>query len=611
MKKIYSLLVFFGMILLMSSCGSSVTETSRDIFLRDISLLDGAFEEDAIAFEEDVNDIISEDYIPTKDEGTKDIEEVDIISEDVEFDIIEDVEADVVYSDVIGDVIEDATFPDISGEDTEQLDVPVDAATDTTLEDTVIEDALSEDAITEDTGSRYCTIGDKKEYKCPDGSTIDYCICENKGCKPYCGHIGTESEGWYDCKGKLIKYTECAKCNVYCSALGSRSEGWYSDCGGLITWDYCAPDWFCLTNPEKRCGLPCTDSCDCTDKMPFCLNGQCSNAVPISCSNNSNLCPCGYYCKGDMCVAGGAKCNTSCDCPEGLVCVNGTCKEKMDMNCTSEPCPCGYYCALNPFGVNTCQKGCVENCDCPASAPICNRDKRECVVQTEFDCKGDDRNCPCMQRCVEGRCVKSDELCDNSCECKNPLREVCINGVCSGKVDKCLNDSECPCDMSCQEGKCVTRAKCSNSCDCAKGEVCRNGICIPYTSDMGCNDDKDCPCNYACINGDCRSIGPVPCTYSCDCPENMICQNGFCEDYVTYRCAKDNDCLCGYYCDISGGDLYGLCIQGCNDPCDCPKDAPYCIGGRCEGEVVPISCKSNMDCRCNEICKGGICISPK
>ena len=70
--------------------------------------------------------------------------------------------------------------------------------------------------------------------------------------RPYCGAIGTKSEGWYwRDTDELIKYAMCADSpEPYCGAIGSRSEGWYSphvpamedgDLGvkDLIVWDFC------------------------------------------------------------------------------------------------------------------------------------------------------------------------------------------------------------------------------------------------------------------------------------------------------------------------------------------------------------------------------------
>lgn len=60
--------------------------------------------------------------------------------------------------------------------------------------------------------------------------------------RPYCGAIGTRSEGWYwGDTGERIRYDFCAELTEpECGAIGSRSEGWYSNGEpALIAWDNC------------------------------------------------------------------------------------------------------------------------------------------------------------------------------------------------------------------------------------------------------------------------------------------------------------------------------------------------------------------------------------
>ncbi|MCX7943956.1 MAG: hypothetical protein N2746_05545 [Deltaproteobacteria bacterium] len=579
-------------IIFISACGSSVSESEKDFGLKDVTLNDVAQLGD---LEDETKDGISD---TNGADGLQDVKDEITIDEGVSDAVTTD---EGVTQDILPDSIQDIEWKDISDRDVSTQDIYEDVVQDSGFVDTGVDGGGD---IIEDVGSPYCKLGDKKQYKCDNGDLIDYCVCENTGCKPHCDKIGTDSEGWYDCKGQLIRWADCAKCNVYCGALGTKGEGWYSDCGGLIKWDKCAPDWFCLENPGARCGFPCTDSCDCPEDKPLCINGKCENSPILHCTND-NLCPCGYYCLNGLCKSGMTQCRNSCDCKEGYICVNNVCREKLNNNCSNEPCPCNSYCVKSHLGVDTCQKGCLDNCDCPPYAPICSGGV--CLSELIFDCKDDDRNCPCGYRCIYGECVKSNEFCNNSCECKNPLRQVCINEVCTDPVTTCKNDSECPCGLFCEKGYCVSKTQCKSSCDCKSNEICKNGICETYNSGLECKSNLDCPCKHICTNGLCIVGEPIKCQYSCDCPEEMICPSGTCEQYVTYKCTKDTDCLCGQYCNISG--IVGYCVTGCNDPCDCPIDAPYCINNNCiSGDILPISCKSNKDCKCNETCKDGMCI---
>ena len=76
---------------------------------------------------------------------------------------------------------------------------------------------------------------------CPSSICVNgKCKIASEGDPPYCGAIGTRSEGWYDQTG-LINYATCNGCVAGCSAAGTKSEGWYSSCdNSLIKWDNCA-----------------------------------------------------------------------------------------------------------------------------------------------------------------------------------------------------------------------------------------------------------------------------------------------------------------------------------------------------------------------------------
>ena len=67
--------------------------------------------------------------------------------------------------------------------------------------------------------------------------------CATESSKPYCGAIGTKSEGWYHFNNELIRWDDCVKCQAICDAIGTKSEGWYSSCDKkLIKYDDCSPD---------------------------------------------------------------------------------------------------------------------------------------------------------------------------------------------------------------------------------------------------------------------------------------------------------------------------------------------------------------------------------
>jgi len=81
--------------------------------------------------------------------------------------------------------------------------------------------------------------------------------------RPYCGAIGSRSEGWYwGDTGERIRFERCADlAEPECGAIGSRSEGWYSSGEpALIAWDRChnTDGWSLVGEP---CGPAINRSC--------------------------------------------------------------------------------------------------------------------------------------------------------------------------------------------------------------------------------------------------------------------------------------------------------------------------------------------------------------
>lgn len=563
-------LLAFVVLAILSGCGSSVTETTSrgDTSLSDIVIKDAVNERDAIGRDTSDEDGIIRDSEVSAD-GEKDVFEQDSGIDDsgsVE-DVVED----------IGDVIE---------EDISTSDVLSDTGTD----------------VGDDAGADYCKVGEVKLYTCPDGSAVPECICEYKGCMPKCEYIGTRSEGWYDCDGRLIRYAQCKDCTVRCDAFGSKSEGWYSDCDGLIQWDQCAPEWKCVDDPLSLCVTKCQTPCDCPQDKPLCVKGICDAPILIGCNNDHNLCICGRYCSGNICSEGSKGCMRSCDCLSGEICVNETCKSKIGTDCKIEPCPCNQHCVEDQFGRALCQKGCENNCDCPSDNPICINGL--CGTLQAPNCGNDDRNCPCMEVCINGACQKATDICDSPCDCKDPAKPSCLNMICDKTPDTCIDNLECPCGQFCIEGICKEVTRCLSACDCKEDEICQNNVCTKKP-DNRCFNNNDCPCNYLCQNFQC--VKAQRCKYSCDCPISqppLVCRNGLCQQQGNNRCTIDNDCICGNYCNSRG-----FCVQGCNDGCDCPKESPYCLFNRCSPGLGG-GCRQNSECPCEEVCKNEMCIAP-
>ncbi|MBI5529149.1 MAG: hypothetical protein HY897_22720 [Deltaproteobacteria bacterium] len=495
------------------------------------------------------------------------------------------------------------------GADAETTDAETDAETTDTGTDAGTTDdaasdggALDDGGVAEDGGLAECKPGDTKEHACPDGRLVPWCKCVEGGCKAVCDKVGTKSEGWYDCKGQLIRWEICGQCEAACDKISTRSEGWYSSCdGSLINYDFCAPKWDCRANPELQCVTPCSDSCDCPPDKPFCVNGFCDDPITVGCGTRDELCPCGQYCAGNICQAGAAKCLNACECKTGEVCVNETCRQKLTPECNDEiPCPCGQKCTYSRMGA-TCQKGCVTNCDCPADNPICINGA--CGKIPSPNCGSDDRNCPCGKTCVGGSCADAQNVCNSSCDCADPQKPVCFSGSCHAPAAECAVDLECPCGEVCYQKKCVEVRYCTTACDCEPMEVCIEHACTPRSA-MSCQTSDDCPCKYECRGWQCVPAAPAQCKVSCDCPETMqVCENGQCVLIVNQWCQTDDQCPCARVC------TGGFCTPGCRDGCDCPKSTPYCFATQCAA-FIPGACSDNTQCPCGQKCGSNGCGGP-
>jgi Proprotein convertase P-domain len=133
--------------------------------------------------------------------------------------------------------------------------------------------------------------------------------------RPYCGSIGTSSEGWYwgDTEA-LIKLDACADADEpRCEAIGSRSEGWYSSTG-RIGWDFCHAT-LRISLMGENCGpsigFTCYDNLFCAG-LPLDTNGgtgvcvqegQCTIERDCFVQNGNPACQGTWSCQNSQCVA--------------------------------------------------------------------------------------------------------------------------------------------------------------------------------------------------------------------------------------------------------------------------------------------------------------------
>lgn len=358
-----------------------------------------------------------------------------------------------------------------------------------------------------------------------------------------------------DCNGKIdedlsrVCETPCGKgketCNngrwQNCTAAQPQPEicdNLDNDCNGLIDDLPAKPCLGDCGQGQAKCeeGVwtgcsgpsPQTETCngkddDCDGKVDNGLSRPCRS----DCGIGTEICQNGQW---TLCNAPAAQpevCNgkdDDCDgvadnnapCPEGLHCVQGSCRPK----CRNAECPGGMQCVNDICFGDACRDQkcpsdqqcvggrCVDPCtliNCPQGylcrQGICIKD--DCYI----------RGCPSAQRCVNGACVSNP--CDGvSCQ----SNEFCREGKC---VPSCAQ-VQCAADQKCVDGKCVEDSGKTGRCkdvSCPAGHNCVEGKCVADPC-----YDTTCVVGQSCIEGRCQHD---PC-HNIKCPEGQVCRDNQC-----------------------------------------------------------------------------------
>lgn len=252
----------------------------------------------------------------------------------------------------------------------------------------------------------YCEGGEAKKemHTCPNNCLNGSCI---EGERPYCGALGTRSEGWYQKDAGLIEYDNCDGCYAVCRAIGTRSEGWYSSCTGeLIKYGWCGseqPDscedmsWEECTSDESNCWW---STCGCLPEGQGCDKKPCEGLTEEECTGD-------YY--SDYCWW-----SEDCNClptHEGCTVV---------VNVTEDECPVG--------------------CDCSGEKIICEEVPDEQEVKCERGCKLNDR---CVSYGTRAKIENKTSYCSLDGEWKSQKEDD----------EPCQNNYECRTNF-CSEGRC-------------------------------------------------------------------------------------------------------------------------------------------------------------
>lgn len=270
---------------------------------------------------------------------------------------------------------------------------------------------------------------------CPEHSLCVNGVCyENRGCT-----------GDSDCEnGKQCVAGRCADPTASCTENDDCQDGYL--CAATI----CTPVPTCQTDTDCSSGYAC-------------VAGSCVS---------SGVCRHHWDCpQGDVCDRGGAciklsdtPCtrmnNVNIGCSEGQVCF--------------EPCPgCGGLCLTLP----ECYPPGSFLADYPDVVPPCP-EGQVCVQgacldrMTPWTC-GSDGDCPPAQRCQSGKCLVA---CTSDAQCASGL--LCNLGLC-GPPAACAITSDCPDGELCNaSGICRSRIDCLKDSDCAPGKHCTLQQCL-------------------------------------------------------------------------------------------------------------------------------------
>lgn len=351
------------------------------------------------------------------------------------------------------------------------------------------------------------------------------------------------------------------------------------------------------------CGGPagaCKTTADCSDPAaPHCapMLGAC-----VACLDDT-MCPVGQVCN----VSG--QCQAGCDgtsCTMGLVCNAdaGACVGCLtNANCATAQLP-----LCNP-ATQTCV-GCLSATDCHDPLhPVCDPTSNSCVACIT------DANCPAGQVCNATSCVPgctATHGCPTGAVC-GP-RGTCVqcagDADCSGLTPRCdTGTNHCVACLPGANDNCPMGQYCRPDFVCERGcktnTDCPSGMCVNHSCTM-CTGDAQCAAGNICTNGSC-----VPgCSATNPCGAGQDCCSGHCENLQT----DPNNCgVCGTTCG-AGATCCGASCKALNTVTDCGTCGNACAAGQgcCGTSCATLNTKTNCGacgtvCGTDQFCDGTTC----
>ena len=496
-----------------------------------------------------------------------------------------------------------------------------------------------DDCIKECSDTNTCSVGQLcKNKKCiyPDCYTNSDCVPNKKCIEGICYDVVTEIPKCIKCNGicydGVCKELPCdvdSNC-VYPSICGRHKTCEKPSCDK-------SPDCPMGTKcEEKKCSI-ITSQCKWNDKECPCKNNK-DCAYPAKCKAGvclwtcqiSEECNVGASC--DVGVCSERECHLDDDCTFGMYCSAGKCinvkkcssfsdnciegTTLQDTLCTYDyECLKGNYCQMGiciPKGVRCRHRG---HC---SELMLCNSNK------CEFNQCQKDTDCGQRRICKANICVPR-LFCKTNADCDLRGDKVCLNMQCRKICDEYSCDSGYHCDIQSRQCK-IIKNECDLYSPCPNGGYClsskegdKTGKCVEHecSPHFGCSEDMlciaghcvDCKTNckhshFSCSNGNELCL-PGELVEKCrrdSCPWPYKCIGGVCKNF----CHIDDDCF--YPSNIHGFECKeNKCTRKQCQNDLCKKPSHLCKNKNCER----IECLRNRDCKDEEICYLGTCISSR
>lgn len=166
----------------------------------------------------------------------------------------------------------------------------------------------------------------------------------------------------------------------------------------------------------------------------------------------------------------------------------------------------------------------------------------------------------------------------------------------AGRCAECDVNSDCATGEICSLGECIPDVSCSTTADCDAGQICAGDTCVPQDS---CRTNGDCPTGAYCEDAVC--VGSTECTGDAQCTTaNFWCDfRSTCVPHGPTECRAAGDCVTGSQ----------LCIENeCVDVGEtCTLDRE-CPGGQvCLNAECTVVCATTDDCAAGDVCIGSFC----